>query len=112
MSAPKGFIVVGKKGSSPSPALSLEQKTQLLRKGNELFNQGKFEVAERIFVTLKYSDGLIRVGDVYLKKGEYVHAMKLYRSAPDAGRVERLGRQMATIVRQWMSESSGGGSPT
>jgi hypothetical protein len=101
-----GFIRTGAPVESPKPPLG-EQKALLLRKGNELFNQGKYELAERIFVTLKYSDGIIRIGDVLLKQGQYLRAVRLYQKAPAPDRVEKLSQRMALVLRQWLLESAG-----
>ena len=70
-----GFIKVS---DQPVKNLSDQQKVVLNRKANELFNQGKIEMAERIFITTGYSDGLTRCGDVHLEKHEEMKALKLY----------------------------------
>ena len=41
------------------------QRAALIRKGNQLYADGKYDFAERIFVTVHYSDGLVRLGDLY-----------------------------------------------
>lgn len=59
-----GFI---KTTDAPLQELSDQQKVALNRKANALFNEGKTDLAERIFITTGYSDGLTRVGGVYEK---------------------------------------------
>lgn len=90
----------GKSSSELNPA----DRAQLIRKGNESYNQGKFDLAERIFITCKYSDGLARIGDIHFKRQDYPKAMQLYVLSRDAGRIERLSKRMALVVRQWLLE--------
>ena len=98
---PAGFI---KSTAGSRPPLTGEQKAQLIRKGNELFNQGQYEMAERIYIATGYSDGMVRIGDVHFKRQRYREAMRLYQLAPDAGRVHKLAKRMALVVRQWLIE--------
>jgi hypothetical protein len=103
MVAPKGFIRTG----TLAPAqISKEQKVQLLRRGNELFNQGKFDLAERIFVTLHYSDGLTRLGDLFYKQGNFQKAAIMYQKAPSPQKFQAVCKQMAEVVRIWLSENA------
>lgn len=95
------------KAVEPRPAaLTGEQKAQLVRRGNELFNERKYELAERVFATIGYTDGLVRLGDVYFKRHDYTRAIKLYRRAPDPGRVDRVAKRMAMVMRQWLIEDA------
>ena len=91
----EGFIKVT---DEPVDNLSSQQKVMLNRKANALFNEGKVEMAERIFITTGYSDGLTRVGDVYAQKNEYMKALKLYLLAHNKRRSEPLIEKMAQIV--------------
>ncbi len=90
-----GFIKVT---DEPVDNLSSQQKVMLNRKANALFNEGKVEMAERIFITTGYSDGLTRVGDVYAQKNEYMKALKLYLLAHNKRKSEPLIEKMAQIV--------------
>lgn len=87
----------------PSP-LPQEQKAALIRKGNQLFNQGKYELARKIFVTTGYSDGLIRLGDQYMKQSKPLEAFRLYLLAPDARKVEALLARTVAVVQHWLAE--------
>jgi len=80
------------------------KKAALIRKGNELFNGGDILTAKKIFLTLGYTDGLIRVGDYYYKKCDYWEAYRLYSIAPAPGKVSQLIERMAGDVREWISE--------
>ncbi len=94
-SGPGGFIKVS---DAPVGNLSDQQKVVLNRKANELFNQGKTDMAERIFITTGYSDGLTRCGDVHLKKNEYMEALKLYVLAHNKRKSEPLTEKLAGII--------------
>ena len=71
----QGFIKVT---DTPVQDLNDQQKVALNRKANALFNEGRIDMAERIFITTGYSDGLTRVGDVYAKKNEWLKALRMY----------------------------------
>jgi hypothetical protein len=96
-----GFLKVNRKSL---PSLSKEQRTTLIRRGNEFFNQGKYAEAKRIFLTVGYTDGLVRLGDHFFKQNKHLEALRLYWLAPDSSRIERLLEQMAGVVRQWLKE--------
>ncbi len=98
-----GFIKVSQ---DRRPTLSSEQRTQLVRKGNELFNAGKLAEARRIFLTAGYSDGLIRLGDHYYKKKQPLEAFKMYWQASASDRIDQMVEQMAGVVRQWLQEDA------
>jgi len=115
---PQGGLV--KTTQSTAKSLGPAQKVQLIRRGNECFNQGQYELAERIFLTCDYSDGLIRLGDFYFKKNEFQDAIRLYMKSKDQGRIEKLTNRMALVLRQWLLEdqalqtedSNSGSEPT
>jgi len=79
-------------------------KIALIRKGNELFNSGKYETAKRIFITTGYSDGLIRMGDYYIKNKNHVDALKMYWLAPAPNQFEKISEQTAMIISKWLKE--------
>jgi hypothetical protein len=70
--------------------LKKEERVALIRKGNELFNKGKFDLAKRIYITTGYSDGLIRLGEHYLSIKEPLEALKMYWIAPHKKGVEPM----------------------
>lgn len=97
-----GFVKVA---SDQRPEISAQQKTVLIRKGNELFNHGRIDDAKRIFLTVGYSDGIIRVGDYHMKKNQPLEAFRMYWLAPDRGKTEPMIEKMAQIVQAWLRES-------
>lgn len=90
-----GFIKVT---DQPVDSLSAQQRVVLNRKANALFNEGKIEMAERIFITTGYSDGLTRVGDVYAQKNDYLKALKLYLLAHNKRKSEPLIEKLSSVV--------------
>lgn len=101
--ASPGFV----KTSAPAVELDRAQRSALIRKGNELFNHGAVDQAKRIFITTKYSDGLIRVGDYHLKRNEHLEAFRMYWLAPDRRKSDALIERMAAVVRGWIEEPEG-----
>jgi predicted negative regulator of RcsB-dependent stress response len=92
---PEGFIKVTEK---PLATLSSEQKAILNRKGNVLFNQGKIDEACRIFITTGYSDGLTRIGDVYMKRNQSLKALKYYILARNKAKSEQLYEKISNML--------------
>ncbi len=64
------------------PELDAETRSALIRKGKECFKRGELELAERVFLTASYADGLKRLADYYFRKLKNVKkAVELYRAA-------------------------------
>ncbi len=90
-----GFIKVT---DTPVSGLTSQQKVILNRKANALFNEGKTDMAERIYITTGYSDGLTRCGDVWAQKKEYLKALRLYLLAHNKRKSEPIIEKMSKIV--------------
>lgn len=101
---PSGGFLKTTRGASAR--ISKEQRVALIRRGNELFNKGDFRLAEKIFVTTRYSDGLIRVGDRYRKEGQPLKALQAYWLAPAPDKSAALVEQIAQVMKQWLSEEN------
>ncbi|HEB30421.1 MAG TPA: hypothetical protein ENI15_06055 [Spirochaetes bacterium] len=79
----------------------------LIRKGNELLNDGDIEKAEKIFVTTAYKDGLIRIGDYYYFDQKNVFkALNLYLEAKYEKRIRELTERMALVLKNWLNEGN------
>jgi hypothetical protein len=89
--------------ASPAP-LTSEKRAALIRKGNELFNKGEFDLAQRIFTTTRYSDGLRRMGDHYMERGRILDALRAYWIAPAPDKTAALVEKIAQVMKQWLSE--------
>ena len=92
--------------SEKKPELTPAQRTVLVRKGNELFNAGRIEEAKRIFLTVRYTDGIIRLGDHYYRNNQHLEAFRMYWLAPDRKRTEPMIEKMAAIIRKWLREET------
>ena len=91
-----------KTSEQPLSILTSEQKAKLNRRGNELYNENKIEAAERIFVTTGYSDGLIRVGDYYVKRNEKLKALKCYHLAHNKPKEDMILDELAAVIRLFL----------
>ncbi len=98
-----GFI---KTSDSPLGALSSEQKVQLNRKGNLLFNEGDYFGAQRLFITTGYTDGLNRIGDKYKKDGDDLSALKFYLLAHNKIKSEPILEKIAGVVSDFLKEDN------
>jgi hypothetical protein len=96
-----GFLKIASERAAP---LTREKRAALIRRGNELYNKGDIALAQRIFVTTKYSDGLIRVGDRYLKGGKPLDALKMYWLAPAPDKTAAVVEQIAQVMKHWLAE--------
>ncbi|GAB1457639.1 MAG: hypothetical protein RBT62_01785 [Spirochaetia bacterium] len=99
---PDGGLI--KTVDEPNGELSSEQKVQLNRRGNVLFNNGDVESARRIFQTTGYSDGLMRVGESYLGTGRPIDALKMFKLSHDTVRSAALIEKAAFAVREMLNE--------
>lgn len=95
-----GFIRTTKENAA---GVSSKDRVQLVRKANEFFNQGNIEMAGRIFVHIGYGDGMIRMGDYYHEKNQFIDAMIMYHLAGDQGRLDELSERIAHALRKWIN---------
>ena len=96
-----GFIKVT---DNPVSGLTSQQKVILNRKANSLFNDGKIDMAERIYITTGYSDGLTRVGDTFMKKNQSLEALKYYILAKNKNKCEPIYEKMAQTLSVLVKE--------
>ena len=97
----EGFLKVTGEGKL---RLDSSKRVALIRKGNELFNRGEIELAKKIFLTTGYADGLIRIGDLYMKQNLPLEAFRMYYLAPYPKKVEEMMEKMVAIIRKWIRE--------
>ncbi len=102
-----GFL---KTTQETSTRLTKEQRAALIRKGNELFNKGDVDLAQKIFITTKYSDGLIRIGDRHADGGKPLEALRAYWLAPCPEKAAVLIERIAKVMKQWLSEGKKAGT--
>jgi hypothetical protein len=104
---PGGFL---KTTRETNARISKEQRAALIRRGNELFNKGDLDLAQRIFITTKYSDGLIRIGDRLADGGKPLEALRVYWLAPAPEKVAVLIERIAKVMKQWLAEGKKAGT--
>ena len=97
----EGFLKVS---SQKQKGFSPQQKSALVRKGNELFNRGDIRTAKRIFLTTGYTYGIERIGDYYREKGEPYEALRMYWLAPSQKKKTELVEEMTRVIRTWLAE--------
>jgi hypothetical protein len=107
----EGFLKITAEKPAGAAKLAENERVALIRKGNELFNLKKYDLARKIFVTTGYADGLIRLGDLYLKQSKPLEAFRMYLQAPDAKKVEALLEKSVAVLRHWLSEEPASGGP-
>lgn len=77
-----------------------EDRINLIRRGNELFNKGDFKNALKIFLATNYRDGIVRVADhLYYDENKQVAAIKLYKKAGYTKRIEEFAEKAALTIR-------------
>jgi hypothetical protein len=86
------------------PAIDINQKATLNRKGNVLYNSGDIEGAKRIFLTTGYSDGLARIGDYYKSQGRELDALRMYWIAPDKTKAEPIIIRLSGLIKKIIHE--------
>ena len=107
----EGFLKITAEKPAGAARLAENERVALIRKGNELFNLKKYDLARKIFVTTGYTDGLIRLGDLYLKQSKPLEAFRMYLQAPDSKKVEALLEKSVAVLRHWLSEEPASGGP-
>ena len=69
---PSGGLL--KVSAERTASITREKRAALIRKGNELYNKGELALAQRIFMTTKYSDGQASQGGETARSAEAVLA--------------------------------------
>ena len=76
-----------------------EDRINLIRQGNELFNRGDHRNALKIFLATDYKDGIIRVADhLYYEEKKQVPAIKLYKKAGSQRKVDEFAEKAALTI--------------
>jgi hypothetical protein len=84
--------------------LTEAQRVALIRKGNEVFNRGDVALAEKIYRTTRYTAGLARIGDWYVRQNRPLEALAAYREGRCRGKADVLVERMARVVSGWLKE--------
>jgi len=72
-----------------------KKRIELIRLGNELFNNGEIDKAEKLFTETGYRDGLTRVADYYFfDKKQPLVALKYYKMVNRQDKVSEIFERM------------------
>lgn len=85
--------------------LSEKERIAYIRKGNELFNNGKYKEAETVFMLTDYRDGILRIANRYyyeLKKP--LVALKYYYKINAKEKVEEIKERMIFAMKKLLSK--------
>jgi hypothetical protein len=94
------------RSTKPNSELTGKDKVSLVRKGNEFFNSGNLAAARRVFLTTGYGDGLIRLGDHYVKKKDFLEAFRMYWLGKEKRKCDSLIEKMVFVIREWLNEEA------
>lgn len=82
-----------------------QARIALIRRGNELFNNGDLKNSLKIFLSTNYNDGIIRVADVlYFDKKDKISAVKLYKRANHKKVLDDFAEKAAAVIRTLLQE--------
>ncbi len=82
-----------------------KERVALIRKGNELFNNGEIDKAIKIFLQTDYKDGLARVADFYyFDKKQPLMAFKFYKMANMHNKVNEIFERMIYALSKWIGD--------
>lgn len=95
----EGFIKLAK-----PVHVDTKERVILIRKANEFWQKGEITQAERIFLTVSYMDGFMRLAEYYYDKHEFIKALAYFKLAKNDKKVEELTSQMAGIIQKWLKE--------
>ena len=85
-----------------------KERVALIRKGNELYNEGEIEEAIRIFTATGYKDGLTRVGDMYFFDMKMpIIAYKYYKLAGRTDRINDIFERMVFALQKLVKAGDG-----
>lgn len=71
-----------------------------------LYNEGKHPLAERIYETTGYADGLIRYAKKEEEKGNFMEALRLYWLANDHRKTDTMSKKLAQGIRYLLKSDS------
>lgn len=84
-----------------------KERAELIRKGNEMFNNGDIAGATNIFVQTGYGDGLTRLADFYYyDRREPLVALKFYRMVNCQEKINEIFERVVYALGRMM-----GGKP-
>lgn len=81
------------------------RRSELIRAGNQAFNEKDYPRARDLFVQASYADGLVRIGDYYMFERRLpLLAYGYYKKAGAKHRVLDLQRRMIGAIGEWVGK--------
>jgi hypothetical protein len=93
-----------KKGNNKKQKFDSAKRAKLIRKGNELFLSGDIETAKKIFITVDYKDGLVRLGDHYLKINDIYKSAEMYFMSENKSKIDTFCKKCALVIEKFLKE--------
>jgi len=82
-----------------------KERIELIRLGNQFYNEKKYKEALEIFLKTNYVDGIIRIADYfYFDKNDKISGIKLYKRAGYTKMIEDFASKAATIIKLLLTE--------
>lgn len=94
-----------KKGNDKKKKVDSSTRAHLIRKGNQFLSEGKIEQAEKIFVTVDYKDGLVRLGDYYLEHNDIYKSAQMYFMSENVSKISAFCKRSALIIEKYLEDS-------
>jgi hypothetical protein len=80
-------------------------RAELIRQGNQAFNEGDYVKAKKLFLETNYKDGLIRLGDYYMyEKKLPMLAYGYYKKAGYTQKIEEIFQRMIMALSVWLGK--------
>jgi len=95
-----------KKGNLNKKNVDSATRVKLIRKGNDFFNSGNIDSAEKIFVTVDYKDGLVRLGDYYLENNNIFKSAEMYFMSENTSKINAFSEKSARIIEKLLKEDN------
>ncbi len=84
-----------------------KERVELIRRGNELFNNGEINKAAALFVKTGYRDGLTRIADhLFYDKRQPLYALKYYRMVNRQDKVQEIFERMAFALGKLLGKET------
>ncbi len=93
-----------KKGNDKKRKVDSSSRAKLIRKGNELFLSGNVKAAEKIFITVDYKDGLVRLGDHYLNENNIYKSAEMYFMSENKSKIDTFCKKCALVIEKFLKE--------
>lgn len=87
--------------------MDAKERVELIRRGNELFNNGEINKAAALFVKTGYRDGLTRIADyLFYDKRQPLYALKYYRMVNRQDKVQEIFERMAFALGKLLGKEA------